>query len=216
MRLRCWTACVTLLLTGAAGVAIEEAERESPVPGLSREAYQKLEKGEILVFEETFEAEDGKDAGRGKAYAYFAHPWSTIWTTLTDYERQAEYMPRVETSQVLERAGNQVWTKFEMKVLWIDVVWVIEYTKDEKARRIRFALDHSYRDVNTIDDTEGSWEFIPVEGGQATVVSYGLFVDTGYAVPDFLMGYLTRRDLPNVVGNLRKRVDSGGRWRKDD
>jgi hypothetical protein len=31
------------------------------------------------------------------------------------------------------------------------------------------------------------------------VVVYRLFVDTGYAVPDFVMSYLTRRDPPDVV-----------------
>jgi hypothetical protein len=214
--LRCWTACITLLLTGAAGVASEEAEHESPVPGLSLEAYQEIKKGEILVFGETFEADDGRDAGRGKAYAYFAYPWPTIWATLTDYERQAEYLPRIERSRVVWREGNEVWVKFGMEVLWADLAWVIRHTMDEKAHQLRFALDHAYRDVNSIDDTRGSWEFIPVEGGKATVVSFGLFVDTGYAVPDFLMSYLIRRDLPNVVGNLRKRVESGGRWRKSD
>jgi hypothetical protein len=30
------------------------------------------------------------------------------------------------------------------------------------------------------------------------------------------MRYLTRRDLPDVVRNLRRRVESGGKWKKGD
>jgi hypothetical protein len=195
-------------------VAVEQAEHGSPLPELTLEEYEEIKRGEILVFEEMFKSEDGKDAGRGKAYAYFANPWSTIWATLTDYDEQREYMPRVTTSEVVKRKGNEVWMKFEMEVLWVDLAWVIQQTKDEKAHEIRFLLDHSYQDVNSIDDTQGSWEFIPVEGGKATVVVYRVFVDTGYAVPDFILSYLTRKDLPNVLGNLRKRVSSGGKWKK--
>jgi len=197
-------------------MAIEEAARESPLPDLTLERYEEIRRGEILVFEETFESEDGKDSGRAKAYAYFAHPWPAIWATLTDYDKQREYMPRLTTSQLIRREGNQVWVSFEMEVLWVDLAWVIKYEKDRRAHRIHFALDHAYREVNTIDDTQGSWELIPVEGSNATVVVYRLFVDTGYAVPDFVMSFLTRRDLPNVLGNLRKRVDSGGSWKKGD
>jgi len=197
-------------------MAVEEAARESPLPDLTLERYEEIRRGEILVFEETFESEDGKDAGRAKAYAYFAQPWPTIWAIVTDYDKQREYMPRLTTSRIIKREGNEVWVRFEMEVLWVDLAWVIKYEKDRTAHRIRFALDHSYREVNTIDDTEGSWELIPVEGGDATVVVYRLFVDTGYAVPDFVMSYLTRGDLPNVVGNLRKRVESGGSWKKGD
>jgi ribosome-associated toxin RatA of RatAB toxin-antitoxin module len=197
-------------------MAIEEAARESPLPDLSFERYEEIRRGEILVFEETFEAEDGKDAGRATAYAYFAHPWPTIWAIVTDFAKQREYMPRLTTSRIVKREGDQVWVRFEMEVLWVDLAWVIRYSKDHEARWIHFALDHSYQEVNKIDDTQGSWEFIPVEGGDATVVVYRLFVDTGYAVPDFVMSYLTRRDLPDVVGNLRKRVDSGGSWKKGD
>jgi hypothetical protein len=56
-------------------MAIEEAARESPLPDLTLERTRRSG-GEILVFEETFEARTARM--RPRQGAYFAHPWQAV------------------------------------------------------------------------------------------------------------------------------------------
>lgn len=44
-----------------------------------------------------------------KAYALIDAEYATVWSTLTDYDRLAEFVPGMSSSRVLEHRGN-VWT----------------------------------------------------------------------------------------------------------
>ena len=46
---------------------------------------------------------------------------------------------------------------------------------------------------------------------------YGLTKgEIGVPVPEFIKKYATSKDLPNIVLSVKKRVESGGTWQKDE
>ena len=40
--------------------------------------------------------------------------------------------------------------------------------------------------------------------------------DKGIPVPEFIVKALSSRDLPGIAGNLKKRIESNGKWRKSN
>ena len=51
--------------------------------------------------------------------------------------------------------------------------------------------------------------------GKSTLAEYTIAVDSGKFVPQFIEDYLTRKDLPQILNSLRRRVESDGKWKKD-
>ena len=47
-----------------------------------------------------------------------------------------------------------------------------------------------------------------------TLVVYRAYVDAGTSVPKFVQDFMIRRSIPNLLRATKKRIESGGTWKK--
>lgn len=197
------------VLLPAAGLAAEA--RKGAEAALSAADVARLEKGEVLLLKETYKDAKGKMRGRGTAAVLVEKPADEAWRHLRKFDAFAEFLPRVTESKVYEKAGNRVGVAFTLKILFARIRYHCVQTLDEPNRTIRWTLDE--RKKNDIASTTGYWRATPHGDGKC-ILTYAVAVDTGRAVPKLVQDFLTRRDLPGVVRVMKKRIESGGKYKK--
>jgi hypothetical protein len=190
---------------------------ESPDPfsanGLTGADRKILSKREAVVKGELFKTPEGKNAGRGVAFVEIAKGLDECWQTLLELEKQPEYLPRLKRLTFLSRTPTSARAVHEVHIVWSTYVYTMNLVFHPESHSMTFSLDKTAK--NDIKDTNGSWEFFPVDA-QSTLLKYSIAVDSGLFVPAFIEDYLTRRDLPKILTFFRNRVESGGTWKKDE
>lgn len=146
--------------------------------------------------------------GRSVTARFFVNaPPQRVFETLTDYEHLAEFMPMVDEATLLESREGWAKVRFRVRVLRVfDLVEVDERTMEPWHRISWHAV------AGPLRTSDGAWIFTPVGGG--TEVTYRTDVDPGIPVPPALTGFLVKQGLPEFLESVRKRVESGGTWRK--
>ena len=183
---------------------------------LSKKQRRRLLKGKTVVTKKIGKNRKGKSVGVGVAYIIVKAPPAALARVLRNYSKQPEYMPRLTNCRVVKKRGRvwMVFLKLLFKFLFIKkrISYTLRMVYEVPNRRISWSLPPNKK--NQIKDTKGFWQFDPMKGGKWTLVTYSVYTDTGLAVPGFIQNALVRGDLPGVLKNFKKRVESGGRWKK--
>lgn len=169
-------------------------------------------RGEVPVRTETFTAPSGKASGRGVGAIVIDRPLAEVWAVVSRYEDKAEYQPRVEKVWVLEKSPEQVKVKMQINASVTTAYYTAIYKLDPVAYTVRWTLDKT-APGNTVADIDGGYNLAAVSP-TSTLVVYRAWVDTGRAVPRFIQDYMARRSVPNLLRAIKKRVESGGTWRR--
>jgi carbon monoxide dehydrogenase subunit G len=180
--------------------------------GLSDGELSKALAGDIPVHTETFASPTGKSAGRGVGAILIYKPIEEVWTHLSRYEDKAEYQPRVKSVTILEKQPDRLRAKFVVDASIMTAKYTAWYTFDPAAHVIHWTLDGTAGD-NTIAATEGDYHLFEVEPGK-TLVVYRSYVDSGRSIAQSIQNYFTRRAIPDLLKAVKKRVESGGTWKK--
>ena len=180
--------------------------------GLSDGDFADALKGEIPVRSESFVTPSGKSAGRGVGAVVVDKPIGEVWSTLSRYEDKAEYQPRVESVTVLEKSPARVHAKFVIDATVTTARYTAFFDLDEKSHTIHWSLDPSATD-NTILEIDGDYRMFELEPGR-TLIVYRTYVDSGRSISQSIQGYFTRKAIPNLLKAVKKRIESGGTWRK--
>lgn len=181
---------------------------------LTEKEKTALEKGEVVVHKEVVDTPDGKK-GRGHAWVVINKPREAVYEQLTTgYKDFAEFMPRLEKVEVKSLTATSMKVRSYVGVAFSTYAYTLAFKLDPAAYTLSWTLDRSEK--SDIRDTAGSWKLHELEPGKSTLAEYTISVDSGKFVPQFLEDYLTRKDLPEILNAIRKRVESGGKWKKGD
>ena len=203
-------AAATIILAG--GHLGADNTGKDPLSTFTAEQRQKLIKGEPVY--RSF-AEDTEETmkGSGAAYIIIGAPIEKCMEIFLDFEAEHEYFPRMKISKVIRETdeGKVMYKVLDMRL--IDVEYTHLMTVDEKEHRVSFHTIPG--EPNTIDYSEGYFDFDRIDDGR-TLFSYHLGkVDTGFYVPAFIRDYIQSKDLPDIAVNVKKRVESGGKWKEE-
>jgi ribosome-associated toxin RatA of RatAB toxin-antitoxin module len=168
---------------------------------LSAGELARIEKGEIILESQTSSGANG--SGSGLAIAFIQASKDKVIDTILKYEDYPKFMPHVKSTEVYKRTDSQVDVRFTVDVAFKKISYCRTIQVDRAAGTIVWSLDKTRK--NDIADTEGFWGFKPYKNG--IIVYYMASVDSGLAVPKMVEDYLTKRDLPNIVKSIRKRVE---------
>jgi carbon monoxide dehydrogenase subunit G len=135
-----------------------------------------------------------------------------VWQTLIHFEHRAEYAPRVKSAVIVEQQADFIRVKMEIDASVTTARYTMRFQLDEPAKVITFRLDDTAKD-NTIAAAEGEYRLYEV-APQRTLLVYRSYVDTGRAVPGFIQDYMAKKSVPNLLKAIKKRVESGGTWKK--
>lgn len=123
------------------------------------------------------------------------------WSVISDYERYPEFLPEVKKIRTLNRRGAEVDVQYEA-----EVVKVIKYTvhmKEEGPKK----LSWSFIDGEFMKDNKGGW-VLEDAGNGTTKATYNIAVEVGMLVPKTIVNALVDTQLPRLLENFKKRIES--------
>ena len=201
----CHSSRVSLGACIAATVAVALA-------GLSEADLRDVAAGKVVTRSEAFTTASGKSAGRGLGAIIVERPIGDVWATLARFEDRAEYLPRIESVQILERQPERLRVRQEIDATLTTAHYTAWYRLDALAHTISWTLDRQARD-NTVADVEGDYRLSELAPGR-TLLVYRTFVDSGLKVPQSIQSFMQRRAIPDLLRAIKKRVESGGTFKK--
>jgi len=184
----------------------------APVPGLTQLEFDSALRGQVPVRIEPFARPDGKTAGRGIGAIAVDRPLREVWATVVRFEDKTEYMPRLKSVVILSQSPEQLQVRMVVDASVTTAHYTLWFQRDEDAHAMSWKLDHSVKD-NTIADAEGAYRLYEIEPNR-TLITYSSYVDTGRSLPRFIQDYMARRSIPDLLRAIKRRVESGGLWRR--
>ncbi|MCA3016461.1 MAG: SRPBCC family protein [Myxococcaceae bacterium] len=131
----------------------------------------------------------------------FNAPMEKCFEVISDYERYPEFLPEVRKIRTSNRKGNEVDVQYEA-----EVVKVIKYTvhmREEKPSRVAW----TFIDGEFMKDNRGGW--VLEDGGNGTTkATYSIEVTVGPLVPKTILNALVDSQLPRLLENFKKRIES--------
>lgn len=128
-------------------------------------------------------------------------PVEKCWAVISDYERYPEFLPEVKKIRTMNRRGNEVDVQYEA-----EVVKVIKYTvhmREEAPSKVSW----SFIDGEFMKDNKGGW-VLEDAGGGTTKATYSIAVEVGMLVPKTIVNALVETQLPKLLENFKKRIES--------
>jgi len=184
---------------GSAGISSTAQSVDAPPDWpLTEQQLARLARGEVLV-----DANVVSDRAMGDVLAavQIDAPPEQVFRTLTDCSQALEFVPHLEHCAVLETAPDGSWQDVEQTVnygWYMPRAYYVFRADYEPFRRIHLSnLRGDFR------ENHGVWEFRPVNGGAATIVTYRLRLVPRFYVPRWVMRSTLRRDLPEMLRGLR-------------
>ncbi len=167
----------------------------------STEVQKRLDNGEVVVGLENI----GKTkfvTGR----VLIDHPPDKVWPIMVNpFEFQQKISPRMKTVDVLVDKLHKSILKVTMDTFPIpDVTYEVEsdYLRTADGARIDF-----HRIGGTLKDFRGHWIMNPAHHGKKTELIYSMYLDPGFYVPQWIVRYGVKAELPRTLLALRKRVE---------
>lgn len=201
-----------LFLAGTLAHSGEESG--SPLSGFSKEERDKLLKGEPVYQHLKKENEKGEIEGYGQSAIIINQPADKSFQIFCEFDKHQLYFPRKKKSEVIKSWDNKALVHKVFGFYVVDVEYTVLYTVDPEKRRVDYKLDKDY--PHDLEEVEGFFRFEKIDEKRTLFIYAATKVETGLKVPGFIQDYLTSRDLPQVARSVKKRVESGGKWQKED
>ena len=202
-----WISVIVLLAIPALVMADDMAAVDK---NLTAANISKLEAGETILLDQTYTDEKGQTRGKGLAIVLVNKPPDDVFTYIGQFGSYPEFMPRMVKSTVYKNEGSSVGAEYTLKVAWKTITYSCLHDVNNGNKTVSWVMDTGRK--SDIASTTGMWILKPHKGN--TILAYTVAVDTGMAVPKMIQDYLTKKDLPNVVRAMKKRVESGGTYKK--
>jgi hypothetical protein len=162
---------------------------------------ERLEKGEVVCGLETV----GKTrfvTGR----LLIDQPPEKVWPVMVNpFEFQQKISPRMKTVDVtVDKLHKSVMTVSMDTFPIPDICYTVEsdYTRTEHGARVDF-----HRIGGTLKDFKGHWLVNPACHGKKTELIYSMYLDPGFYVPQWIVRFGVKQELPKTLLALRKRVE---------
>jgi len=194
--------------------SLARAESEGPLDRFSPEQRRKLLAGEAVYEYVNYEGreKEEKGLGHGQTYVIVNRPLEVCWSIMTDFDKKKEYYPRVVVSEVVKREENKAWVREVLDFRIASIEYVMVQKMDRQKYRVDFYLDPAY--PHDLKDSQGFWHWEKLDDKRSLLTYAVTTADVGLPVPEFIVKALSSRDLPGIAENLKKRIESNGKWRK--
>ena len=159
---------------------------------------QRVEKDEIVI-----RASLDASARRGtvRAAMLIDAPPALVFESMNHCADAVRYVPHLRLCRVRERAADASWALVEQE---IDFGWYAPRLR--YVFRAEFVADQSIAFHQVSGDFkayEGIWEFEPADG-QRTLLRYRVYIDPPGYVPNWLARSTFKRELPQMLADLRR------------
>jgi ribosome-associated toxin RatA of RatAB toxin-antitoxin module len=166
--------------------------------------WQELMEGKVVTRQIGSSRSGSGVQSTKEASAVIPYLPTSVWSVVVDFESRPRYVPGNKEERILRREGNRLWIAEHLRILLMNIRFVVITTLEPEQGLVTWVLDHTAE--SDIADTTGSWTVLPLKDGQETLVRYRVSIDSGRSVPRFIENFLTERSLPKIVEGLRDEV----------
>ncbi len=138
-----------------------------------------------------------------RAYALVDARYATVWSTLTDYERLAEFVPGMRSSRVLERRGNTWVVEQRGETRFLFFSHPVEVTVRATARP-PYALDVRLLKGN-LKRLDGGYRVEPVADGRIALRWIGLVEPA--SLPPLLGELMMRANIESQFSAMVREIE---------
>jgi hypothetical protein len=160
---------------------------------------QRLQRGEVVV--------GMKEVGASKfvtGTVLINEPPERVWPIMVNpFEFLGKISPRMKHVEVVKDQAELSVLKITLDVVLIPHFTYVVESKYENGARVSFR-----RISGILKDFKGAWEVQPAEGGSKTALTYSMYVDPGFPVPQWMVREGVRSELPRVLMALRTRINA--------
>jgi hypothetical protein len=165
----------------------------------STNVQAQLKRGDVVV--------SLKDIGNTKyvtAQVLINAPPDQVWPIMVNpFEFQRKISPRMKTVEIVTDQSNRSVLRFTIDAILIPhFIYTVESLYDNR-ESIQF---HSV--AGMLKDCRGSWVMTPSAGGNKTELTYCMYVDPGFPVPQWMIREVVKGELPKTLTALRERVQT--------
>jgi len=192
-----WTALLLILgLQGAAGAQAGDFT-------LTAAETQRVEARQVVV---RANLDASQRRGSVRAAVRIDAPPEVVFQMMIRCDDALAYVPHLRSCKVRDQATDESWVEVEHEIDfgWYSpsVNWTFraELTAD---RRIAFRQVRGDFKAN-----EGSWELVPTPDGATTLLLYQALIDPPGFVPNWLARSTFKRELPQMLSDLRRRCET--------
>ena len=172
-----------------------------PASGMpDRERLERLGNGEILLLEvRTDEA-----GGSARVQAIIHAPVKAAWDVITSCEQTFTFVKGLKKCEITEDAGERVLIHQVVKTSWLVPTqdFVFESLRDPY-HGIRFQLMEG-----NLKAMQGRWQFTETPDG--LLVDYEIRIQPGFPVPAFIVSWVIRRGMPDLIACIRGLAGGSG------
>ena len=122
------------------------------------------------------------------------------FAVISDYERYPEFLPEVKRITTANRRGAEVDVHYEAEV--VKVIKYAVHMHEQKPTRVSW----TFIDGEFMKDNKGGWVLEPRDG--KTHATYNIEVQVGLLVPKTVINVLVDTQLPKLLENFKKRIES--------
>jgi ribosome-associated toxin RatA of RatAB toxin-antitoxin module len=155
--------------------------------------------------------DSGQRRGTVRAAILIDAPPAIVFKLMTSCTDAVQYVPHMRLCRVRDRAPDNSWQLVEHE---IDFGWYAPRVK--YVFRADLVTDRSitFRQVSgDFKANEGVWEFEPFETGERTLLRYRAYIDPPGFIPNWLARSTFKRELPQMLTDLRRRCEAEQRSR---
>ncbi len=131
----------------------------------------------------------------------FNAPIEKCYSVISDYERYPEFLPEVKKIKTANRRGNEVDVHYEAEI--VKVIKYAVHIKEEKPTKVSW----TFIDGEFMKNNVGGW-VLEAAGEGKTRATYNIEVEVGMLVPKSVITVLVDSQLPKLLENFKKRIES--------
>lgn len=183
---------LTLFLLGLA------ASAESSQAG--GDIGRRLDDGEIVLLD--FDTDQA--GGSSRVQALVQAPARSVWEVITSCEKTFIFVDGLKQCEVLDDSGDRAVVHQVVKRGWLIPTqdFVFESLR-EPYEEIRFRLIEG-----NLKAMEGRWQF--TETPEGLLVDYAIQIRPGLPVPGFIVSWVMRKGMPDIIACIRGLADGSG------
>jgi len=170
---------------------------------LTPEESQRVAARQIVV---RANLDSGQRRGTVRAAVRIEAPPDIVFQMMIRCADALQYVPHLRSCEVRDRATDDSWLLVEQE---IDFGWYAP--RVNWTFRAELATDRSIRFRQVSGDfkaNEGSWELEPTPDGATTLLLYRAYIDPPGFVPSWLARSTFRRELPQMLKDLRRHCEA--------
>ncbi len=176
------------------------------LPKLTEEQKKKVLNGEIVYWTKIYK---NPNWGEGFGVVLIKAKPKKIWSVILNYPEYPNFIKQLRKVSIYKKEKKEdkilIWARFEAKVFIMKINYHIKHIYFPDKSALIWEMDKSRE--NDFENSIGYWQIKPYNDN-SSLVYYLAKVEPGRWIPGFLMKWLTKTSLIDILGSVKKRLEN--------